>query len=168
MGANNSINNTISLLFTMLNGQKRKTGDKSASITCWNVFRFSTWLTWNHFLFDGWKSIFFYTYTGVSQTNNTQKCYVGNSMICSVVIFGINTTSDISKFLYVISRAVRPVKFETILKYHEWYLCQISHKNHAIICLYYYPQGFTRRNFKISWNTTALSQSNAEISHVVV
>ena len=38
-----------------------------------------------------------------------------------VVIFGINTTSDISKLLYVISRAVRGVKFETILKYHEWY-----------------------------------------------
>ena len=57
-----------------------------------------------------------------------------------VVIFGINTTSDISKLLYVISRAVRRVKFETILKYHEWYLCQISRTNHAIICLYYYPQ----------------------------
>ena len=24
--------------------------------------------------------------------------------------------------------------------YHEWYLCQISRTNHAIICLYYYPQ----------------------------
>ena len=32
-----------------------------------------------------------------------------NSMICS----------DISKLLYVISRALRRVKFETILKYHE-------------------------------------------------
>ena len=41
---------------------------------------------------------------------------------------------------YVISRAVRRVKFETILKYHEWYFCQISRTNHAIICLYYYPQ----------------------------
>ena len=48
--------------------------------------------------------------------------------------------SDISKLLHVISRAVRPVKFETILKYHEWYLCQISRTNHAIICSYYYPQ----------------------------
>ena len=36
-----------------------------------------------------------------------------------VVIFGINTTSDISKLLYEISRAVRRVKFATILKYHE-------------------------------------------------
>ena len=40
-----------------------------------------------------------------------------------VVIFGINTTSDISKLLYVISRAaIRWVKFEAILKYHERYL----------------------------------------------
>ena len=52
------------------------------------------------------------------------------------MIFGIHTTSDISKLLYVISRAVRRVKFETILKYHEWYLCQISRTNHAIICFY--------------------------------
>ena len=57
-----------------------------------------------------------------------------------VVIFGINTMSDISKVLYVISRAVRRVKFKTILKYHKWYLCQISGTNHAIICLYYYSQ----------------------------
>ena len=57
-----------------------------------------------------------------------------------VVTFGINNTSDISKLLYVISRTVRRVKFETILKYHEWYLCQISRTNHAIICLSYYPQ----------------------------
>ena len=57
-----------------------------------------------------------------------------------VVIFGIKTKSGISKLLYVISRAGRRVKFETILKYHEWYLCQISRTNHAIICLYYYPQ----------------------------
>ena len=28
----------------------------------------------------------------------------------------------------------------TILKYHQWYLCPIPPKNHAIICLYYYPQ----------------------------
>ena len=48
--------------------------------------------------------------------------------------------TDISKLLHVISRANRQVKFETILKYHEWYLCQISHTNHAIICLYYWLQ----------------------------
>ena len=52
---------------------------------------------------------------------------IGNSMI----------SSDISKLVYLISRAVRRVKFETVLKYHEWYLCQMSRTNHAIICLYY-------------------------------
>ena len=69
----------------------------------------------------------------------------------------------VQKLIYVISRAIRRVKFETNLKYHEWYLCQISRTNHAIICLYYYPQNvviFTCRYFKLSWNTTALSQSN--------
>ena len=59
-----------------------------------------------------------------------------------VVISGINTTSDISNLLYAISRTVRRVKFETILKYHEWYLCKISCTNHAIICLYYFWQTF--------------------------
>ena len=65
----------------------------------------------------------------------------------------VDTTSDISKLLDVISRAVKRVKFETILKYHEWYLCQISRTNHAIIYLYYYPQKvviFTFRYFKLS------------------
>ena len=79
------------------------------------------------------------------------------------MIFAINTTSDISKLLHAISRAVRQVKFVTSLKYHEWYLCQISRTSHAIICLYYYPQKFvifTCRYFKLSGNTTALSQSN--------
>ena len=65
----------------------------------------------------------------------------GNSIVVwFVVIFGINTGSDVSKLLHLISRAVRRVKFETILKDHEWYLCQISRTDHAIICLYYYPQ----------------------------
>ena len=79
------------------------------------------------------------------------------------MIFGINTTSDIKKLLYVISRAVRQVKFETILKYHEWYLCQISQQ---ILLLFVYTTTckrfviFTCRYFKLSWNTNALSQSN--------
>ena len=36
-------------------------------------------------------------------------------------------------------------------------------KNHAIICLYYYPRRFVIfacRYFKLRWNTTALGQSN--------
>ena len=42
------------------------------------------------------------------------------------IIFGINTTCDISK-LSQISLAWRLVKLRiTILKYHLWYLCQIS------------------------------------------
>ena len=63
------------------------------------------------------------------------------------------------KLLY----AVRRVKFETILKYYEWYLCQISRTNLAII---FYTTTrkrfliFTCRYFKLSWNTTALSLSN--------
>ena len=72
------------------------------------------------------------------------------------MIFGINTTSDISKLLYV-----RLVKFETILKYHKWYLCQILvwRTNHAIITRKRFVI-FTCRYFKLSCNTTALSQSN--------
>ena len=45
--------------------------------------------------------------------------------------------SDITKLFYIISRAARLVKFGAILKYHEWYLCQISPTIHAITCLYY-------------------------------
>ena len=69
------------------------------------------------------------------------------------MIFGINTTSDISKLLYVISRAVRRVKFETILKYHKRYLWQITRTRKGFVI-------FTCRYFKLSRNTTALSQSN--------
>ena len=97
-----------------------------------------------------------------------------------VVIFRINTTSNISKLLYV-SRAVRWVKFETILKYHLKYisfsLCFIPYpssvcvqasyaKYHIqIMLLFVYTTTcnsfviFTCRYFKLSWNTTALSQS---------
>ena len=73
--------------------------------------------------------------------------------------------SDISKLLYVISWAVRRVKSETILKYHEWYLCHISLE---IMLLFVYTTThtrfviFKRRYSKLSWNTTALSQSNCK------
>ena len=69
----------------------------------------------------------------------------GNSMIWSDIWY--TTTSNISKLLYVISRAVGRVNFEKNLKYQEWYFCQVSRTNHAIICLYYYPQRFC--NFHI-------------------
>ena len=67
------------------------------------------------------------------------------------------------KIANVISRAVRGEKFETILKFHEWYA-----KYHVqIMRLFVYST--TRKRFliaqsfgyfKLSWNTTALSQSN--------
>ena len=72
------------------------------------------------------------------------------------MIFGINTTSDISKLLYVISQAIR---------WRKLIWCQISRTNHALICLYYYPQkvcNFTWRYLKLNRNTTALSQSNCK------
>ena len=71
------------------------------------------------------------------------------------MIFGVNTTSDISKLLYVILRAVRRVKFETFLKY-----------NVQILLLFVYTTTrkrfviFTCRYFKLSRNTVDLSQSN--------
>ena len=49
------------------------------------------------------------------------------------MIFGINTTRDISK-LSQISLAILLHVHITILKYHSWYLCQISYyfTNHAV------------------------------------
>ena len=61
------------------------------------------------------------------------------------------TTSAISKLFHIISRFVRRVKFAAILKYHEWYLCQISRTIHAIT--FYYintseiPSYLSRENF---------------------
>jgi len=72
---------------------------------------------------------------------------IGSSMVCSD-IWHKYLTSDILKLLYVISRAVRRVKFVTILKYHEWYLCQISRTNHATSRKRY--EIFTGRYFKLS------------------
>ena len=64
---------------------------------------------------------------------------IGNSMICSDIwhkyhewYFEIVIQNFASRY--------RRVKFVTIWKYHEWYICQMSRTNHAIICLYYYPQ----------------------------
>ena len=85
------------------------------------------WKIYRYFVKANYNSIPFLF--SVPRKNTSTIC-IGNSMICS----------DISKLLYVISRAVRRVKFETILNYYEWYSCQISRTNHAIICLYYYPQ----------------------------
>ena len=59
------------------------------------------------------------------------------------MIFGINTTCDISK-LSQISRAVRI----TILKYHSWYLCQISLQIMLLPILIY---NFTCEITKLPW-----------------
>ena len=79
------------------------------------------------------------------------------------MIFGINTTSDISKLLYVISRAVRRVKFVTILNITSG----LYAKDHVqIMLLFVYTttrkrlEIFTCRYLKLSWNITALSQLN--------
>ena len=66
------------------------------------------------------------------------------------MIFGINTTIVTRNFT---SRYVRRVKFETIMKYHQWYLCQISLQ---IMLLFVYTTTHTR--FVIF----ALSQPNAK------
>ena len=73
------------------------------------------------------------------------------------MVFGVNTTSttsDTSKLLYIISRAAKRVKFETILKYHNWYLYLVYSTTRRRFVI------FTCGYFKLSWNTTALSQSN--------
>ena len=69
------------------------------------------------------------------------------------MIFDINTTSHILKLLYTISRAIRQVKFETILKYHGG----IYAKYHVqIMLLFVYATTskrfviFTCRYFKLS------------------
>ena len=51
------------------------------------------------------------------------------------------------------------MKLETMLKYHQWYLCQS--RSHAIICLYYHLQkvcNFHIQVFQMKLN--ALNQSN--------
>ena len=59
------------------------------------------------------------------------------------MIFGIKTTSDISKLFYIISRAVRRVKFWAILpnlKYNScYYLFTLQPKkfSHLTLCFYF-------------------------------
>ena len=71
-----------------------------------------------------------------------------------VVIFAINTTSDISKLLWI---------WDSFEISRIRYLCQISLQ---IMLFFVYSTTlkrlviFTRRYFKLSWNTTVLSQSS--------
>ena len=74
------------------------------------------------------------------------------------MILGINTTSDISKLLYVISnlRQFWNITSGIYAKYHVQimllFVYTTTHKRSVI---------FTCRYFKLSWSTTALSQSNS-------
>ena len=72
------------------------------------------------------------------------------------MILGINTTPDITK-LSQISLAYRLVKLRvTILKYHSWYLCQISLQimllpipilpRFQLVELFYYENIFIMKN----------------------
>ena len=83
--------------------------------------------------------------------------FIGNSMICSDI------WHNISKLLYVISQAVRQV----ILRQFWNITSGIFAKYHVqIMLLFVYTTTrkrfviFTCGYFKLSWNTTALSQSN--------
>ena len=71
------------------------------------------------------------------------------------MIFGINTTSDISKLLYANLRQFWNITSGIYAKYHAQimllFVYTTTHERFVI---------FTCRYFKLSWNTTALSQSN--------
>ena len=90
---------------------------------------------------------------------------IGNSMICSDIWHNYHSWVIFQNCYYVISRAVRRVKFETILKISL--KSGIYAKYHVqIMLLIVYTTTlrrfviFTCRYFKLRWNTTALSQSN--------
>ena len=97
---------------------------------------------------------------------NGERC-INNALVEGiawfVVIFDINATSHISKLLYVILRAVRRVILETI-----WNITGGIYAKYQvqIMLLFVYTTSrkrfviFTCRYFKLSWNTTALSQSH--------
>ena len=64
----------------------------------------------------------------------------GRDVIKQSVLFAPENKVSCLKQSSKMNRLFWRVKFETIVKCHEWYLCQIPRTNHAIICLYYYPQ----------------------------
>ena len=65
------------------------------------------------------------------------------------MIFGINTTSDISKLLYVISRAVRQVKFATILKETDVNLFLECQNTFGVQILHFQFNNRKRRNLTV-------------------
>ena len=66
--------------------------------------------------------------------------------------------------LQVISRAVRPVKFETILKYQACYLCKISRTNHANNCYILLLEKF----LQFDWLRAVEFQLNLKYLHVKI
>ena len=84
------------------------------------------------------------------------KCFVF-VLAWFVMIFGINTTSDISKLLYVISN-LRQFWNITSGIYAEYHVQIMLLSVYTTTCKRFVI--FTCRYFKLSWNNTALSQSN--------
>ena len=76
-------------------------------------------------------------------------------MICSDIWYKYHERyfGDISIF--------RRVKFETILKYHEWYLCKISRTNHAIT----YTKSFEHHHHHYHQKCIELSTSTAQTTY---
>ena len=107
---------------------------------------------------DIWHKLL--TTSDISITSSKRIC-----MICSDIWHKLLTTSDISKLLYEILRTVRRVKFETVkfeisrmvfvpnITYKSCYYMFILLPSEV---LYFSHVGY----FKLSWNTTALIQSN--------
>ena len=69
------------------------------------------------------------------------------------MIFGINTTSDISKLLYVIWNIMSGIFAKYHLQIMLLFVYTTTRKTFVIV-------EFTCRYFKLCWITTALSQSN--------
>ena len=93
---------------------------------------------------------------------------IGNSMIlfCSDIWHKYHSWYFKIVVRNFTSRWGHSVKFETILKYHEWYLRQISCTNHAFMFSFSTFRKrfviFTCKYFKLSRNTTTQSQSNLQ------
>ena len=86
------------------------------------------------------------------------------------MIFGINGKSDISKLLYVISRAVRRVKFGTILNitsgiYAKYHIQIMLLFVYTTTCKWFVI--FPCRYFKLSWSTIWMHRSQFHFFFVI-
>ena len=87
------------------------------------------------------------------------------------MIFGIHGKSDISKLLYVISRAVRWVKFETILNitsgiYAKYHIQIMLLFVYTTTCKWFVI--FPCRYFKLSWSTIWMHRSQFHFFFFVI